>query len=312
MYVSDALESVFDCSEIRQFTREKITDRLNKYDAVVQQELGPYVKYVSGKCMGYPSIWFLSELYCFSRETLSVAADESILALLFSLSTSITDDFIDADEQLDAQYMYTVYFLILEMIANDSASQQTKMKIFSACNLLYSALLKKANVSRGEKRVHEGGSASAPKLVLTDRIGIFYEMIAFEFLENINGKIAEKENVAISLTRKFGRFCCLLDDIIDLEKDVTSGEKNSYPYLLLKENNFSLHDAGGDKYIDLLVSATLNELDQISDDVKSFGANDFSEKLSVSKENLKKIIPEIRKKMSDQYLNANKQAECYA
>ena len=213
-YVSDALESLLSAGDVREIVRETITAYLNKYDGGVESALIDRAKYYSAKCMGYPAVWFLSKAVGaktdLRRKELIGAVSQT---LLFSLSTSIADDFIDGDEDISEKDMFLFYVLIIGILTDIRSDTNSSQIILKTSNRLLLPILAK-----------DSDDIDADiKFASTDRIGFFFEMIFEEYFDRFPNDCSEHLTLA---SRFFGRICCLIDDCIDFDKDISINGDN--------------------------------------------------------------------------------------
>ncbi|WP_010606643.1 hypothetical protein [Pseudoalteromonas maricaloris] len=208
-YVSDALERILDATPVRNQVSQQVCEHLQEYGPLISSVLGQSAQYFSSKCMGYPSIWFLFRVCDIPQEQWPERIESVMQSLLFSLSTSIADDFIDGDERVGDKDMYVFYIMMLAIAERSSGEKSRLDNIKQTCKGLYDSII--------QSKIAQAKGENGDEYVSTDRIGSFFAMIARDFVDALP---QQNDHNLIEATRYFGRICCLIDDAIDFTKDV--------------------------------------------------------------------------------------------
>jgi hypothetical protein len=209
-YVSDILESLLEATAERNAVRKHCLRMLEALDVPTRERLAPTAGYVGGKCMGYPAVWFLKRALGGD----SVPVDSLVTlcepALSISLTTSIVDDMVDADEIVAAEYGGFLYVLLAQAVYG--VPGHGKAGRTAAADFLRRAL----EVCRDQSRSEEAPAARG------DRIGHFYRMIATCAAERLPMP-AGRRIVIVESAGRFGRCCAHLDDWLDAARDAEHG-----------------------------------------------------------------------------------------
>lgn len=218
LYVSDILEEMLNASSVRNITREvtfKIIGRLHpKLDVITE--------YIGGKCMGYPSIWFVQKALQLNDADLDRLLMNNHSALFISLSTSIGDDLVDKDENTNIGHLALLYLLLFKGLANQNAGKVNEIIYQSGLKVMMGML--DSNLEHDFSHDEMEG--------IGNKIGLFHKTICFEMLANLGELDIDKEAL-LSLSGKFGCWCSELDDFIDIERDIESGQYFTRPVLTL-------------------------------------------------------------------------------
>jgi len=178
-------------------------------------------------------------------------------ALCLSLSTSIVDDLADHDETLGSEYLAYLYVLLGEAMARASDPHLQRRLHAALEQCLDSEAPRASRASRG------------------DRIGAFFSLIAFQALHGYWS--AQRSELGIEATRRFGRFCAHVDDAMDARRDLEHGIKQNVVLQLLREHlGRQPRDAdllAQQRWIDAQVGSLLTaSLDEVLAFVRQIGA----------------------------------------
>jgi hypothetical protein len=215
LYVSDILEKILDASTVRQITRNVTISLIGK----LHPKLDSITEYIGGKCMGYPSIWFIQKALKLSDRQVENLLMKHYSSLFISLSTSIGDDLVDKDEDTHIGHLGLLYLLL--------------MKGFSA-----------RKDPRVDDTIYQNGIAVMMDMLnsrigsnidtekIGNKIGLFYRMICFELCTAVDDGHVNKPAL-LNLATKFGCWCSEVDDFMDIEKDIEAGQYFTRPVLSL-------------------------------------------------------------------------------
>jgi len=220
LYASDVLEPLLDAGAVRSAVREHCVRLLDHADPGLRNRLMPAARYVGGKCMGYPAIWFLERMLGPRGISLGGIIERSEPALSVSLTTSIVDDLVDRDESIIAEYVAFLYVLIAHAAFEAPTAPRTDLRPQRA--LLDRAL----DVCMDPNAA--GGSAARRG----NRIGHFYRMIAHGPADAFLPEQAA--SVVVEAVGRFGEFCAHVDDWIDMERDLERGVNENVALSLLR------------------------------------------------------------------------------
>lgn len=213
LYASDVLEPLLGAAACRRAVRNHCLELLrDTVDPKLQRRLTDVAWYIGGKCMGYPAIWLMALVFEPRGMTLPVLIERCEPALSVSLTTSIVDDLMDRDEQINEEHVGLLYVLL------SHAS-------YGAPTSSIAAAEQRAHLNRALE-VCSGATASEDAHDRRgDRIGHFFRMIAAAGAAS--SLPASEASVLTEAAGVFGRFCAHLDDWIDLERDRERGENSN-------------------------------------------------------------------------------------
>jgi hypothetical protein len=228
-YVSDLLEGLLNATAVRSLVGNVIVD-IGWSRSSTNALLVP----LSRKCMGYPPVWLISRALDLSATRIEQAIRANPSALLVSLSTSLTDDLIDKDTEPNLHNLSLLYILLLKAGSRCSSTDSCDKLLSMSLDVATSVL--EGTVS--EYPLHIGSGQGANRTLCAnlrraaDRIGLFHEAIASDLL--IDLAIGAHESLFLtSLCREFGRWCCMLDDFLDVEQDLAAGDLGTFPIQML-------------------------------------------------------------------------------
>lgn len=220
LYASDILEPLLDAGTVRSAVREHCAALLATTNPELRSRLLPAARYVGGKCMGYPAIWFLERMLGPRGIPLRSIVEHSEPALSVSLTTSIVDDLVDRDEPIAAEYVAFLYVLIAHAAFEAPVTLKTDM--YPQRALLDRAL----DVCIDP---HSGGGSAVRR---GDRIGHFFRTIA---LGPARAFLPEQQSsVIVEAVGRLGEFCAHVDDWIDMERDSEHGVNENVALALLR------------------------------------------------------------------------------
>ena len=231
VYVSDVLENLLSASKTRQAVRRYCQVILNDVPEAAEPVLRHCLHYIAGKCMGYPSVWFVQQALRLEEPELMRALEEASGPLFISLTTSITDDYLDGDDKMTPGHMMLVYLMIFEALRRPHWFSGSQAELFR--QKIYPLI---------PGFVAEGTSAAQllPKDKLFEnacrsgrRIGAFHETIAHAMTSGLLNDSKQKR--LVDLAGQFGDWCSLLDDIFDIEVDIEAGANVTMPIVMLRD-----------------------------------------------------------------------------
>jgi hypothetical protein len=219
VYVSDYLETLLDGSSVRQLVRSECEALVERLPAHLLEHLRPVASYIGGKCMGYPAIWFIQAALGTDEATLAQVLHRSPTALFVSLSTSIADDFLDRNEDVNAAHLTLMYLLLLDPITRSERCSQTASRALmdEVVDVIDLFVTSPAEDQRRPSSARRG-----------KRIGNFHAAIAAEMVEGLGVPEPSRREI-IEGARRFGEWCALLDDVIDIEQDIEERIVDSFP-----------------------------------------------------------------------------------
>lgn len=219
MYVSDYLEGLIQGTQVRQMVRSECVALVHRCAPHLSEQLLPVANYTGGKCMGYPAVWFIQTALQIDDLALQRAVRESYSALFVSLSTSIADDFLDRNEAVTSAHLALMYLLLLDPLARPQrCSRGVACSIVKEIVDVAELFLSRTPMGNGSGMSNDRGK----------RIGSFHASIAIELTETLDVPKQLRSSI-IEGARRFGHWCALLDDVIDIEQDIEEGVINSFP-----------------------------------------------------------------------------------
>ncbi len=223
IYVSDFLEEILNASAERRLTREICCVAVNDLPADVVQQ----ADYYGGKCMGYPAIWLLRHALGLDRQRLTDVAMACRASLFLSLTASIVDDWIDRDQPVTIAPVSLLYMLMVRGLASTQTNALAHELVTDKLQEVIEQLLivERSAQFSARKKLEICASIARDSGI---KIGNFHELIAAEVCGYLSLE-AEITETLRRLANGFGRWCALLDDIIDVRSDIAAGEWASLP-----------------------------------------------------------------------------------
>jgi len=229
LYVSDVLEGVLDCRDIRTLVRNQCSRVLDGLHADIASNLAVPLHYVAGKCMGYPAVWLSSVALGLTIEQTRQRLAAFPGPLYVSLTTSIADDFLDGDENVRPAHMMVLYMLLFSALREQTwfagdIDRLYREKVYP----LIAGFVAEQPLWRTDPAgpdVHEVAKAGR-------RIGAFFETIALGMARD---EPPARRAALVALAGAFGDWCSDLDDIVDIEIDIRQGDTLTYPIFALMQ-----------------------------------------------------------------------------
>jgi hypothetical protein len=223
VYVSDFLEEILDAGTERALTRENCLAAAHGLPA----EIAEQARYYGGKCMGYPAIWMLRHALGLDRQHLIDATKACRASVFLSLTASIVDDWIDRDEPVTIAPASLFYMLMVRGLgASQSGTLARDLVAEKLQEVIEQLLLVERSAHFGAQKKLEICAGIAGDSGI--KIGNFHELIAAEFCAHLSLQ-ADATEALRRLANRFGRWCALLDDIIDVRSDIAAGDWASLP-----------------------------------------------------------------------------------
>lgn len=297
MYVSDLIETFFPgIANVRDMLRSCVVDFFYKPSDEVSEYIISRLNHYGGKCMGYPSVWFVASCLGYDNEAeLMSLIKASLPAIILSLSTSIMDDLFDGNENVFIEdviiFYYMMAYLITALRDDSYAYEQVLMAIQKAASNIVFMKTKKLNLA-------DDLNINTMATVNSDKIGIFYECIASCLIKSVDLDPTKKQDI-IELTKYFGRWCAEIDDAIDTIDDLENGVTDTYPILQYKKIVSKIPVQNRSEVLNLIKTQTISrqkeKLILIINKLKSIDCDDFAKNIE---ERLDYISYEVFKKMA--------------
>lgn len=259
-YVSDLLADLIGAEMVRDIVRNHCAAILVDVPEKTAERLRAPLHYIAGKCMGYPAVWIASTALDLTPEAIVDRLRCQPGPLYISLTTSIADDFIDKDENITAAHMMLLYLFMFSALRHPHWFSGELLATYQ--RLIYPLI----GAFVGDPPLAETGTRVEMELRAERsswRIGNFFETIVRAL--TIDDREETRSAVA-EVGRVFGNWCSHLDDVVDVERDVLSGDTFTYPLFLLTEHSPALARAvrnrdldsclgaiGADWFIDMLI-----------------------------------------------------------
>lgn len=315
MFVSDFYLDLFpkQINKVRGIAIDEALKLLDKVPAHIKNALEPVAKYIGGKCMGHPAIWVVQKSLNLSHNEIRSYLSDSKMALFWSLSTSLSDDFIDKDEEVSGRHLMFFYLLLLDIVmTDDEKKKETKDFIFKnsikVMDLFIEQNFKKLVAENRKKELFQ----RSREQVL--RIGLFHEMIAFELLENFKFEKEFKDNI-IKVAGLLGNWCALLDDCLDVEKDMHNNHYATYPIFLFLDEYPELRNdvvkkdftklspyLNSDKFNNLLKNELHKELNTLYFRIKNLNSENLASDIKHALEKLEACFIPTRQTIHKDFL----------
>lgn len=236
IYVSDFLENLIDGHDVRNLVREQSREILKGVPEPAYSKLFDALDYWGGKCMGYPAVWLVQKAMHWNLPQTCSAVSCYPGSLYVSLTTSIMDDFLDRDQDVgpsDLMLAYMFFFTALRQphwFAGDIAAVYFQSVYPLVASFVSDAPIRdKGDISSLYDRAAISGR----------RIGAFFETIACALVP----RDAPQRDSIIELAGAFGEWCSMLDDLIDIELDLTQKSQVTVPLALLSAKSMRLAEA---------------------------------------------------------------------
>jgi hypothetical protein len=305
LYVSDFLAELIDASEVREIVRGQCEGILFDVPQKTADQLREPLKYISGKCMGYPAIWFASNALQLNEDGIVSRLSRNPGPLYISLTTSIADDFIDRDENIKSAHMMLLYLFVFSSLRHRHWFNGEVLEAYQ--RLIYP--LVGAFVGENHSRAHlqiEELEKQADRSAW--RIGNFFETIVRGFMID---DAHELRSTVSDLGREFGNWCSHLDDVVDVERDILSGDTFTYPMFVLTRHSPALAQAVDrgdlnacldaiktDWFVDALEKRHIAHIASLQARAQSAGLLALEDKLANLKSKLPEAIFAIRQENS--------------
>jgi hypothetical protein len=241
IYVSEVIEELIDGAGIRDLVRAQCGQVLRELPAPIAQKLQKHLQYSAGKCMGYPAVWLVQQALEKSVEQTASLLAEAPAPLYVSLTTSIADDFLDRDPNVDGGHMMMLYMFMFGALSERPwfHGEQRRQWLDRVFPLVATFVEPSDIVSAGSSR--DAVEASGR------RIGAFFEVIAYSLT---GGILAERRRELVELAGKFGNWCSHLDDIVDIEIDIIDGAHLTFPVWAIAQHSEAHRQAVGARNLD--------------------------------------------------------------
>jgi len=220
IYVSDVISGFSDLGQTRQWTSSVLTRQVCELIPSFNQELYGRLKHATKKCMGYPAVWSSKYALGLNDDQVFHSLRCGLPSLYVSLTTSITDDFLDANSDASVEDLMVMYHLLFAALETNRWTENEFGRSFtsSISPLVHEFLQLRVPWWKLTSSERAERALQSPK-----RIGLFHRMIATELLHNVSGYTTQDVCAAISFAEQFGDFCALIDDVLDLEVDMQEG-----------------------------------------------------------------------------------------
>jgi len=269
IYVSEVIEGLIDGTAIRSVVRAQCQKVLRDLPGSVADKLQKHLHYSAGKCMGYPAVWFVQQALEKSVEQTASLLAEMPAPLYVSLTTSIADDFLDRDPNVDAGHMMLLYMFMFEALSEQHwfHGEQRREWLDRVFPLVGAFVAPQDPFSTVDIRdvVESSGR----------RIGAFFEVIAYSLTGAVSG---ERRREIVELAGKFGDWCSHLDDIVDIEIDLLDGAHLTFPVWAIAQHSdahrqaVGARDLGGcasliasTEFVESLIDKQLERLKELKD-----------------------------------------------
>lgn len=313
VYVSDVLEHILDAQQTRDSVRRFSGVILCRVPEAARSELERRLHYIGGKCMGYPVIWLVEHSLELSRDEFDERLEQAAGPLLISLTTSITDDFMDGDEEMTPGHMMLVYLLLFEALRRPHwfNGQQEALYINQIYPLITSFVDEGKNIGDiiSDNLLHHRAMRAGR------RIGAFHETIAYAMAVGVVEP--ERLREMIRIAGRFGDWCSHLDDIFDIETDIENGSNITLPIYWLRCSDKRIKKAIDNRRVDLcaplirstsflsrLTDESCRMLTDIAVDAKTSGFTVLSHQLEQATERLPTVIRDYRKRVVENWMTS--------
>ncbi|GGX66726.1 hypothetical protein GCM10007385_39730 [Tateyamaria omphalii] len=306
VYVSDVLERVLDAGKTRAAVRNHCKVILRGVPQLPETELEDCLHYIAGKCMGYPAIWLVEQALDLNEEDIGSVIDRASGPLFISLTTSVTDDFLDGDERMSPGHMMLVYLLIFEALRRPQWFFGRQEDVF--LREVYPLI--PGFVNEGKPQPEPQTLARLKRMAQAGerRIGAFHETIAHAM--TCDRLSPERCNDLVRLAGKFGDWCAQLDDIFDIEVDIEAGANTTRPIALLQGRHARLARAiaardvsacgtaiQAEDFQSELIAAARERLLDLRDQSEQAGYKRLSDRLTAASERVEGAIRATRRKI---------------
>ena len=230
-YVSDLLAELIGADSARQAVRRQCQTILVDVPTKTAQRLRAPLDYIAGKCMGYPAVWLTKTALGLSDQAIADRLQREPGPLYISLTTSIADDFIDHDENITSAHMMLLYLFVFSSLRHPHWFSGELLQAYQ--RLIYPLI----GAFVGDRPSMLGlscGALVARAERSSWRIGNFFETIVRGLTVD---EACETRSSLADIGRAFGNWCSHLDDVVDVERDVTSGDTFTYPLFLLASHS---------------------------------------------------------------------------
>lgn len=304
-YVSDLLSNLIGAEDVRNIVRKQCETVLIDVPPSTADRLREPLYYIAGKCMGYPAVWITSVALNLNSEQLAERIALQPGPLYISLTTSIADDFIDKDSNVNAAHMMLLYLFVFSSLRhphwfNGEMLESYRKNVYP----LIGAFVGDHPLTNALSSTEMAASAERSGL----RIGHFFETI----VRGLSYKDPEDVHIALcNIGRSFGNWCSHLDDVVDIEQDIIGGDSFTYPIFLLSNHSSQLRTAVQRKdldacleaidspwFLDAITAYHQRYLARLGEQAQSAGFDALSGKLSLIAERIAETIGEIRKENS--------------
>jgi len=241
-YVSDLLSDLIGADAVRAAVRRQCESVLIDVPPPTAERLRAPLHYIAGKCMGYPAVWLIGTALELGEGALAARLQRHPGPLYISLTTSIADDFIDRDENIGAAHMMLLYLFVFSSLRHPHWFNGELLETYQ--RLIYPLI----GAFVGDHPLSDSGNRVELELRAERsswRIGNFFETI----VRGLTCEDAPATRSALAeLGRAFGNWCSHLDDVVDVERDIVSGDTFTYPLFLIAQHSPRLAEAvrGGD------------------------------------------------------------------
>ncbi|WP_442505062.1 hypothetical protein SH528x_003833 [Novipirellula sp. SH528] len=285
-YVSDLLAPLIDAQSVRDMVTEAVMNEIGELIIELPEgtrsKLSPVAQYYGGKCMAYPAVWFFSQYSSIGINDLRERLGESVSTICFSLSTSVADDLVDADECPSEKELMFFYLLLMRCLASDEWQGKEWRKAFS--NYVTPLIPMFVNSGARFPAPCSPETISNAEAQAARRIGNFHGLIASQLDLNTS-----EASPFIALAQRFGDWCARLDDVVDFDDDAKAGRWDTFPIAVAVRERPSLVSVEklADLYAEIRTSGlrekcldTLTtELQEIGNSAAKLGATGLSSSL---------------------------------
>ncbi len=304
-YVSDLLSQLIDAEEVREIVRRQCGYILFDVPKETADQLREPLSYISGKCMGYPAIWFASTALELEHDDIVHRLSKQPGPLYISLTTSIADDFIDRDENIKSVHMMLLYLFVFSSLRhphwfNGQILEAYQRLIYPLVGAFVGEDHTRAHLQIEELERHAERSGW--------RIGNFFDTIIRGFMADDS---PEFRSTVADLGRDFGNWCSHLDDIVDVERDILSGDTFTYPMFLLTRHSSELAQAvdnrdlsrcidaiRADWFVNALEKHHVDRISELQAKAGMAGLSQLADRLGHVKSRLPQVISAIRRENS--------------
>jgi len=243
-YVSDLLSDLLGAEETRRLVREQCEIILQDVPPETAGKLRAPLDYISGKCMGFPAAWLVTTALGLGPGEMAERLRRQPGPLFVSLTTSIADDFIDSDPNIGSAHMMLLYLFMFSSLRHPHWFEGELLQSYQRhIYPLVGAFVGDAPFGQAvpAEKLERQAEASG------QRIGNFFETIVRAL--TLDDPLPVRDQLS-AIGRAFGNWCSYLDDVVDVERDIESGDTVTYPLFLLTGRSPALARAVANRDVD--------------------------------------------------------------